>query len=432
MKYLDNYSDFINESFEPQKFGGGVFGWIKGKIDQKKKERLKQELQLALKQGTTQEKDNARRRLEDYEAESKIQTIIPKLEQARIEAQNYYYEWLKKPDTKSKFKNPKNINEIIKLVKNIKIILDKFSYDGTGGVLAFVMPPFAKDDISNALIIKKYTCLDIRKLSELSRMAKEKNKGFLWESWENVYFNYNFDRLQRNTPESIKSTIIHEIGHLIDYKLSQLGEKSMGDFFRDKFVDTEDQSKDKGTRYIERGTENYARLQSMREFLGLEPIETTDSIVNKILDKLKSDVIKISTTGKLIRASKDSFGESEVDMVLPWKMVSKFITNDNKSITIKKGRLYNDDLEFLGYKLGATSATIFNFDENQSKKEILNEFDLKDDSSSPREPIDWAYLLVNYSKVVEDTLVINIEEISNLNNQLVKTNQKDSVASKTV
>jgi hypothetical protein len=81
-------------------------------------------------------------------------------------------------------------------------------------------------------------------------------------------------------------TILHEMGHLIDFKLQSLGEQTIASssaYY--KPTDNKD-------AYVQSDVETYARIQRLREVLGLNPNAGGVDIKNKIVEFIKSNKIQ--------------------------------------------------------------------------------------------------------------------------------------------
>jgi hypothetical protein len=81
-------------------------------------------------------------------------------------------------------------------------------------------------------------------------------------------------------------TILHEMGHLIDYKLQSLGEKSLTNstgYY---------QPTDGYDNYVQSDAETFARIQRLREVLGASSIADGKEIRNKIIEFIKSKKIQ--------------------------------------------------------------------------------------------------------------------------------------------
>jgi len=76
-------------------------------------------------------------------------------------------------------------------------------------------------------------------------------------------------------------TILHEMGHLIDFKLQSLGEKSISNS-TGYYTPTDDKD-----NYVQSDVETYARIQRLREALGVGSNANGEEIRNKIIEFVK-------------------------------------------------------------------------------------------------------------------------------------------------
>ena len=81
-------------------------------------------------------------------------------------------------------------------------------------------------------------------------------------------------------------TILHEMGHLIDFKLQSLGEKSISSS-TGYYSPTDDKD-----NYVQSDVETFTRIQRLREVLGLSSIANGGEIRNKIIEFIKSKKIQ--------------------------------------------------------------------------------------------------------------------------------------------
>ncbi len=292
-----------------------------------------------------------------------------KLSEQRHKAIEYYIDWLSKPDTQKKLKNPKSLDQIKKVIYNVIIIgitepLQK-GWTSSKGATAFVF-----DDGSN-------------------------------------HIHYFVDgNLQSD--EFIQKVLTHEIGHLIDFQLKKLGEKTIyGSDHKCDGVSKVDKTGDDYTSsntYVEQGTENYARLQVIRKTLDLNPIETPQGFIDKFFKKLQSRELKLLfdvSLNKLTPMTKLTwYGE---ETITGFALIS--INNKTKIKVRVNTEFWGDD---------------FWDDKKEKKDRVEFLFIYKGDT-----PItDFGYLLAQYSEITKDGLIINIDEICKHNNQVVMNKQK--------
>jgi len=421
MKHLSNYLQFINESQSPQMVGDGVFSWL---INPKKQIDKKIEKLVKLRDEAESKRDDKRvGELEDeieklYDKKVDIQTnkenevFAKKLNLAKSEAIKYYKEWFNNKATQNKFKNKENLKKIKDLLNGVKVFLVPQTYVGLpkrlAQAVALVLIPRPQDTkgIDGNLKLKKCQLTE-KETEELAQVLIDGlSSTFKWRNFENVYWVGGTS--ETITQKTINQTILHEIGHLIDYRLSSLGEAALSNYFDQspqmepsKTFELDDEGNPKMTEvpYSRRSVENAARLRVFRKFLELSPTETPISIINKLMDNLK---------------------KGDLYYFLP--SVKKYITfeegilevgNDKKTLIIKNCNKYGfGDGEVLTPPSEGESVPRLRFG--------MNNEDMSDISD----------LLASYSRVENNTLIIDIEKITKINNEIAM-NQKDSVASKT-
>lgn len=156
----------------------------------------------------------------------------------------YYQEHYSKPETVSKFKNKNNINEVKKFITTIGY------------------KPFSE---------------------------KSGKNGFVNQTNPNV-INLNINNLfskQGNTivvkGSLLYDTILHEMAHLIDFKMQKLGEKTIAS--SSGYYDASAGNQDS---YVQSDTETFARVQRLREALGLNPNANGNDIKQKLIEFIKS------------------------------------------------------------------------------------------------------------------------------------------------
>lgn len=202
---------------------------------------------------------------------------------------NYYLQHFSKPETIDKFKNKNNIDKIKKYIPTIKYIL----YSENSGVGGFV-------NQNKPGIINLNTNNLIRDI-----------KGFVTSKGTYLY-----------------DTILHEMGHLIDFKLQELGENTI--------AKSSGYYKPTGGKddYVFSDVETYARVQRLRETLGLNPNANGEEIKKKLIEfiklkkltfpNVKIQDVKSPTTGLLFTPTQTSKGELS-DL---WKFYSPIRINN--------------------------------------------------------------------------------------------------------
>lgn len=298
----------------------------------------------------------------------------------------YYEEWLKKPDTIKKLKNKGSIDSIRSILLTIKIL-------ASTGVIA----------------------------------GEKGSQAFVTDNELNHIFWCYLEELGKSSSNDISSTLIHEIGHLIDFKLRRLGEKSIYDkdhkckgVVRSKTNQTNNRDDLwNNVEYIETPTEIYARLQQLRKYIGLNPIETPQSFIDKFLKALKDKKLYFNFETSPFHTKKQD-DPSYVGDAIPHQFLTVI---DNKT------------------KLCFTPNS--NPDKNLFSNQDTSWFIDKLPKYTPQTPINKlktyidmnkhfvSMLLINFAEVKGGKLIIDIQRLCNVNNELVKNKDSDSIASKT-
>jgi hypothetical protein len=306
----------------------------------------------------------------------------------------YYKNWFDKPDTKKKLKNPKVISKLIGFLDSIRIFA--------------LSPPFS---VENA---QAYVFDWVNDELSYEKWGKGLHPFTIFYNCENFDRNY------------MESTIIHEIGHLIDFILRKNGEKNIYDkehkcqgVIKPSNSDPpwmswlgiqkgEDRTKidrRKNQTYIETPTEIYARLQEFRKSLGLRPVETPQNVISKIIDGMFDGTLEWKTITNYTRTKDDDTETISYD-------------NPKQIMTIIDG---GKKLCFTPTKIGPKYLP------TTSIVDLKDGIDLKDGNSRHT----YGELLINFAEVKGGKLIIDFQKLCNVNNELVKNKDLDSVASKT-
>jgi len=161
---------------------------------------------------------------------------------------DYYINHFSKPETVNKFTNKNNILKIKEFIPNIKY------------------KPFFEKSNKNGFVNQNN--LNIINLN-LNNLFTKSDDGVISPKGTLLY-----------------DTILHEMGHLIDFKLQSLGEQTIASssaYY--KPTDNKD-------TYVQSDVETYARIQRLREVLGLNPNAGGEEIKNKIVEFIKSKKIQ--------------------------------------------------------------------------------------------------------------------------------------------
>lgn len=160
---------------------------------------------------------------------------------------NYYIKHFSKPETINKFTNNDNILKIKEFIPTIRY------------------KPFLERSGKNGFVNQNNLKIINLNLNNLFT----KSGGVLSPKGTLLY-----------------DTILHEMGHLIDFKLQSLGEQTI--------TSSSGYYKPTGAKdsYVQSDVETYARIQRLREVLGLNPNADGVDIKNKIVEFIKSNKIQ--------------------------------------------------------------------------------------------------------------------------------------------
>jgi hypothetical protein len=155
----------------------------------------------------------------------------------------YYQQHYSKPETVAKFTKRSNVDQIKKYIPTIKFrVLSE-----NGGRLGFV---------------------------------KKTEPGVINLNLNSLLIFGGNDVKQKDT--LLYDTILHEMGHLIDFKMQDLGERTISS--SSGYYNATD-GKD---NYVDSDVETFARIQRLREVLGLNPSADGNEIKRKLIDFIKS------------------------------------------------------------------------------------------------------------------------------------------------
>lgn len=321
----------------------------------------------------------------------------------------YYKKWFENPDTKKKLKNPAVINHLQGLLNNL--------------IVFAISPPFIIDD-AQAFVFDtlNYDVSDYEKYGV----------GFYPYT---IYYN-----CKKLDVKYMETALTHEIGHLIDFILEKNGEKTIHDqehkcqgvirpndfekFFK-KIIGEgeEDENKSKNDlktsqKYIETPTEIYARLQEFRKALGLRPVETPENVISKIIHGLAERTLKwIKKINFINTYPKGEYmdlpeGTQNPDKFIVWNKPEQELT------IIDSGRkLCFTPVPKIGPKYSPTTPLV----------DLRDNIDIGDTSTHQT----FGDLLINFAEVKNGKLIVDIQKLCNVNNELVKNKDLDSVISKT-
>lgn len=160
---------------------------------------------------------------------------------------DYYQQHYSKPETVAKFKNKNNVNEVKKYIPSIRYKVYPGSERTALGYVRKEVP---------GLINLNVDKLFVKNGNNVS------SKGSL-----------------------LYDTILHEMAHLIDFKMQELGEKTITTSTGYYNANSGDGRQDS---YVQSDVETFARVQRLREALGLNPNANGNDIKQKLIEFIKS------------------------------------------------------------------------------------------------------------------------------------------------
>jgi hypothetical protein len=241
---------------------------------------------------TEQERNSIRMLYEEQISADKRLQINQLITTESKKVQAYYQQHYSKPETVSKFRNKNNINEVKNYIQTIRY---KVYPDSENKALGFV---------------------------------KKEVPGLI---------NLNVNKLFVNNGNNVSAkgstlydTILHEMAHLIDFKMQELGEKTITN--STGYYNTSNDGKDS---YVNSDVETFARVQRLRESLGLNPNANGNDIRQKLIEFFKSGTLVLpnvriasvnSPTGLLFTPIERSKG----NLTELWRFYSSMTINGSK------------------------------------------------------------------------------------------------------
>jgi hypothetical protein len=207
----------------------------------------------------------------------------------------YYQQHYSKPETVAKFKNKNNVNEVKKYIPSIRYKI----YPGSERTAL----GYVKKEVPGLIN------LNVDKLFLKNENNVSANGSLLYD------------------------TILHEMAHLIDFKMQELGEKTITASTGYYNANSGDGKRDE---YVQSDVETFARVQRLREVLGLNPNANGNDIKQKLIEFIKSKKlifpnVKISNvnspTGLLFTTTERSKG----NLTELWGFYSPMTINGSKA-----------------------------------------------------------------------------------------------------
>jgi hypothetical protein len=195
---------------------------------------------------------------------------------------------------------------------------------------------------------------NLKKIKVISYFTPQGNSAD--RAWGYIYTNnlytvflnvYNFFNGRLNA--SITDTIIHEIGHLIDFQLRRLGE--IPSYMENSIINPSINDE-----YTISREEDYARVQRLRFTLELSPLATIEELKQKLsnlvtsnriqIDELKIDFIDQYMVLSYIKPIRN-LTLSELSSVLGQTVIDNYLASDigylfAKYSFVKEGKIYID------------------------------------------------------------------------------------------
>lgn len=152
---------------------------------------------------------------------------------------SHYDALYKKDDTKRKFKNPSNVNKVLQYIPMIKM-----------------------------------------KVWNQQNSPSPKALGWVNQGVEYVV---NLNLWKFKGQYKVYDTILHEAGHLLDFFMRKLGEDTIT-----TSTTAYNNPVSQIDSYVANEAETFARIQSLRSKLKIEPADDTNTIMNKLVQAIKN------------------------------------------------------------------------------------------------------------------------------------------------
>lgn len=246
--------------------------------------------------------------LENNNEESKS-LIINEVNNDLINCINYYIDFYKDPQSVSKFRNKINVDRLINEIKKIKVTT------------------YLKNDNPNL----------------------NDSWGYVFSNdLYNIYINY-FNFFNGRVNANIYDTILHEMGHLIDFILRKLGETPS--YMEPSLLRPQSEP----DLYIISREEDYARIQRLRNIFELNPIGTYDEIADKINLFILNKRISIANLEMKISLDKrklniiltknfDTLSLGNISYILGNLVIDNYLATDIGYLFAKYGKLVNQNI----------------------------------------------------------------------------------------
>lgn len=216
---------------------------------------------------------------------------------------------------------------------------------------------YSSEEVLSKLRNKNNSSVLIENLKKIKVISYFTPKGNSSDrAWGYIYTNnlytvflnvYNFFNGRINA--SINDTIIHEIGHLIDFQLRRLGE--IPSYMENSII-----SPSINDEYTISREEDYARVQRLRFVLSLSPLATIEELKQKLSDlvsnnRLKIDELKIDFLEQYMVLSYikpiRNLTLSELSSVLGQSVIDNYLASDigylfAKYSFVKDGKIHID------------------------------------------------------------------------------------------
>lgn len=260
----------------------------------------------------------------------------------------------------NEFKHKGSVDVITKIINHTDDLLDKCK--------TYYETYYQREDVKTKFLNKSNADRLISEIKKVKNRVNLKPQGSeIDDAWGCIFTNdlytihinyYNF--FNGKVDASIYDTIVHEMGHIIDFQLRRMNERPS--YMEVGFL----KPKTESDKYIINREEDYARVQRLRNLLSLNPFATEQEI---------SEGIKV-----LIKENKFSIPNLTVE----------FSQNYEKMLLKGSNPIKNLELNQLSWVLG-----------NLVVNGVLSS--------------DLGYLFAKYGQVVNGIIEVDLSKISKIN-----------------
>lgn len=240
--------------------------------------------------------ENVWRTMEESKKQEKIKLITNDIQRAITQCVNEYTQWFKNPETLKKFKNRRELDVVSKIGAYFKTI---------------------------------------KKINITLKGPKKQPKAIAWVTPSKpTQINYNIPQFHDGNKytQSVYEITKHEMGHLIDY------------YFKRNQIRTYNQTIDTSsdddyiTNYIINDSDQYARLNFLRNLIQAGPADSAEVLLSKFLKKVQDGTIK-STKYKFSGfKSKEKIQKNDTNTanLIYRKLFNSIFVNGKQSINLEQ------------------------------------------------------------------------------------------------